>query len=405
MFLSKKKTVYRFERQCHAFKKKGDKRRCRLLATREVYTNNNLRKTKYMCGRHARLYDPASSPLPINPMKKIIEQQVTRMHMRLCEQAAEERKRDGKMGSVFLGKLAAGKRRKPISGVMDVFPNNTSTYREDGWAFPELCAQKIGPIYHEDPKTYPAKKLGNFKSGCDVYAFENDEETQLPKAIWWQRREALFDDYTPRKSKFRNEELALISMTNIGAPLYSYHWNMFEPDESKRKFEKFSIVESRQFFCHFYEKIVQFYSSFIYLKNQMFNGYDICICGMGAYPTSATVEAIHAAYRNPCKEFGHEMTLFTMLVLWDRPFLYPWRVYRNAREKDYEKIYKTRVLDNHGRPLTAMPPVPLPPPLPIRPLLPIPDSIISHTEMLPDDLEVVEVPFQIVPDLLGEFEM
>jgi hypothetical protein len=93
-------------------------------------------------------------------------------------------------------------------------------------------------------------------------------------------------------------------------------WRM--PDGTVRRF---TYVESRQFYCHFYERVALASADFVRLKAMLDNGENLAICGYDAYEPT---ESLDTHYRDPKQPFGHELVLFTMLTVND-PTKYPWR--------------------------------------------------------------------------------
>jgi hypothetical protein len=81
-----------------------------------------------------------------------------------------------------------------------------------------------------------------------------------------------------------------------------------------------SYVESRQFYCNYYERLASVRPEFLRLKKMLADGTNLAICGYDGRESGGP----EADYLDPTQPFGHEMVLHAMLTIQD-PNDYPWR--------------------------------------------------------------------------------
>jgi hypothetical protein len=87
-----------------------------------------------------------------------------------------------------------------------------------------------------------------------------------------------------------------------------------------------SYVNSRQWYCGFFDRLASQQSAFKDLVEKRASGINLRICGYDAFDMKADKESIHAEYLSGRVPFGHERVLLTMLVLPECDW--PWRVYK-----------------------------------------------------------------------------
>ena len=95
---------------------------------------------------------------------------------------------------------------------------------------------------------------------------------------------------------------------------------------------KYSYVESRQFYCTFYERLVKEMKEFKRLKKMIKSGINIIICGYDANE-KLNKNNIKEWYLNSKFPFGHESVLFTMLICKEKE--YPWKKYKTEEFKKF----------------------------------------------------------------------
>ena len=112
---------------------------------------------------------------------------------------------------------------------------------------------------------------------------------------------------------------------NKNIPLYSIH---LDKNGAERRY---TYVQSRYFYCHQYEKLAPKTDDFKKLKQMLNEGINLQIVGYDAYPIT---KSLQEHYEDPDKPFGHEIVLYTLLVVKD-PENYPWNVYYKQHKNLY----------------------------------------------------------------------
>jgi hypothetical protein len=86
-----------------------------------------------------------------------------------------------------------------------------------------------------------------------------------------------------------------------------------------------SYIQSRQFYCNFYEQLASQQADFRHLKQKLIDGYNLQIVGYdGRSMAGVTAEQ---AYLDPSAPFGHELVLYCMLTIENKDDL-PWRKHK-----------------------------------------------------------------------------
>ncbi len=104
---------------------------------------------------------------------------------------------------------------------------------------------------------------------------------------------------------------------------YHLYWLWKMNDGSYKRFE---YVESRQFYCEFFQRLSKDLPDLKTLKNMIKEGWNIQICGYDAI-NDLTSENAEQYYLDSSQPFGHESVLFCILVLPEE--LYPWRIHKS----------------------------------------------------------------------------
>lgn len=238
-----------------------------------------------MCGRCSRKYLPLRKALPKRKKPEFD------MEKHMAELHAD--------GGVVLQKMRMMKSVEQKTGWLCVFPNNRHGSRKDGYGCSELSPMQLGPVKHNQPGLPDALNLENFWQQSKRFASETDEQF-----ITAQR--AGFIDPVAHRHKIKGEK-----------PLY-WSW----------KDEKLEYVVARQFYCNYYERLAKETESFRTLKRyHITQRLNLQICGYDAYEVAPTKDALEQAYLNGAKSFGHELVLFSMLVLLNEDD-YPWRIHK-----------------------------------------------------------------------------
>ena len=113
---------------------------------------------------------------------------------------------------------------------------------------------------------------------------------------------------------------------NRNQPLYS----VFSTREGEER--RFTYVQSRYFYCHFYEELAKKTKDFKKLRRIIDEGTNIIICGYDAYEVT---KDLYTHYCDPKKPFGHELVLYSLLTISEEKE-YPWNIYRNNNIELYE---------------------------------------------------------------------
>lgn len=127
----------------------------------------------------------------------------------------------------------------------------------------------------------------------------------------YENRLKFYNDPIPHRHKYRG------TGDNPNIPLY-FIWV-----DKGGKEHRLTYIESRQFYCNFYERFALESKDFLYIKSLVMSGVNIQICGYDAAPLVGSIEE---EYLNPRVPFGHERVLYTLLMV--PPEEYPWRKYK-----------------------------------------------------------------------------
>jgi hypothetical protein len=217
------------------------------------------------------------------------------------------------------------------AGILNVFPNFRagSGFASGSLMLRELSPKFIGPIDHGQPGLPPAQSIENLHQGSKCLAGETDE-------VFRARRIEMYDDRIPHRHKSEKySDLAPKSAINYFAWI----------DNHSRE-HRLTYVQSREFYCHFYECALTGASvrwrdtrgagdawnpvtsgestrnAFTYLR-ELHARVALNICGFDAVPMAP--DNIDAAYLDPSTPFGHERVLYTMLMV--PASEYPWRAH------------------------------------------------------------------------------
>jgi hypothetical protein len=297
-------------------------------------------KKRYLCGVHSRRWAGVGlhmrKKLPKDPRAKEKREIMLEKYKISCAKEAAKNKKNGRVGSVVLYKMRMMKRPPLEKGIMNVFPNNKHGNAKDGWGMPYLSPMRLGPVPVGAPGGLDvitqATNIENYHQFSKVFSNEVDEKGN-PLPVWHERRRDGFADKTPHRHKFPREELKKMAFDgNPNIPLYSLHYDLKDGH-----FKRYTYVESRQFYCHHYAVLAKETRSFAELTKALRDGYNLRICGYDARKVEPTEKAIWEAYLDPTYPFGHELVLFTMLVM-DNPARWPWNWFRGLKE-NYMKLH------------------------------------------------------------------
>lgn len=191
-------------------------------------------------------------------------------------------------------------------GYVRVFPNYRHQNRKDGIGMTSLSPMRLGPVYHGQPGLPWSLNLENFHQGSKRFSSElDDQQFHLSKCAWYM-------DNMPHRHKQRGRN-----------PCY-FSWVTTSPTGVIGGVEhRLTYIQSRQFYCTFYERLVKDLEDYHQLLAMIKNGHKIQLCGYDAHPIDSPAEC-EKAYLDPSKPFGHERVLYTMLMIQNKAE-YPWR--------------------------------------------------------------------------------
>jgi hypothetical protein len=280
-----------------------------------------------VCGVHSK-GDNGRQPLPENPRKGEIEEEKLKAmkEAALVAPIGQDRIR----GCIALRKLGMMKPTPLVSGYFTVLPNRRAKSKGDVvWAMPALSPMVLGPVEHGQPGLDPAENLENFHQFNKVFAAELDEEKGKPKAVWYERRERGYADTEPHRHKLGATKADHIKKAGIapGASANACKFSIFVAPDGKEL--HFGYVESRVFYCTFYERLARKTSAlnklvdtlYVHKQSIIIAGYD----ARNAEDAEITADVINRWYSDPSWPFGHEMVLHAILFHWNCPEELPWR--------------------------------------------------------------------------------
>lgn len=201
--------------------------------------------------------------------------------------------------------------RKPIEtidGYYKVFPNYRDGNRKDGYGIPSLSPMSMGPVEHVQPGLPPSKNLENFHQGNKVFSVDDDGN---PTDEFYKARLEFYNDPTPHRHR---------KEASNGKPVYSVYVDVDGTEHH------LSYIESRQFYCNYYERFALQTEAFECLKEMLDQGFNLQICGYDAYGFDGDFRSAKdwdECYTDTRSPFGHEKVLACMLSLPTDDW--PWR--------------------------------------------------------------------------------
>lgn len=301
------KMVYYGENICQGETKNGKK-----CANFAYYIKND----KILCGVHCR---KDRIKLPVNPNKNKIEEEQLEAEYKCIENIALKNKKNGKKGEVIVTKLKMMKKPEDVKGYLKIFPNYKHQSRKDGFGCSSLSPKSLGPIDHGMSNLPIAKNLENYHQFAKIFSFEKDD-------VLTKRIEG-YSSNIPQRHKY-DRKMLLKHGKNVNIPLYSIY---YDKDEKEHRY---SYLECRYFYCHWYEKLAPETQDFKKLIEMINDGYNLQIIGYDGYNI---VDTLVNHYIDISKPFGHELVLYSLLVC-NNPSEYPWNIYYENNKKIYENV-------------------------------------------------------------------
>jgi hypothetical protein len=280
---------------------------------------------RYLCGVHSR--NKSRTELPQMPKELKAKRQKERMdaHEATITAATKANLAAGESGKLKCHKLHMRKNPPLVPGWRLVRPNFLHAGCTDGLGCATLSPKAMANVAHGQPGLPdPASSLEHLHQGNKVYPFLADAKGD-PSAAFFAVQKAMYKD-KPRipyrhLTDFLRANPALCKEHKIeipegklgNAPLYSL-WTL--PNGVKKRF---TYVQSRQFYCCLYERLVLALPEFHELKARLARGENLILCGYDAYEPDRTLSE---HYLDPARPFGHELVLYTLLTI-DDPNEYP----------------------------------------------------------------------------------
>lgn len=286
----------------------GEARCERTTCTRRAYYYQNA---SALCGFHAK--KTLRRPLPHNPDRLLMAERERELHSQSVSRARASNAASRRRGEVTCSGMGMFRSQQPTytSGFENVFPNNWHGNRRDGRGVPELSPMRLGPVHHPQPGLPPARNLENFYQFSKRFPDETLSEFDAAQR-------AAFEDPEPHRHKRRPS-----SRTASGKPNIPIGWVWRLANGSRTHM---TYVESRQFYCNYYERLAKEQPAFQRLLADVRSGTNVRICGFdGFQPTKPLLEH----YGDTSRPFGHELVLYTMLTVED-PEEYPWRLMKTT---------------------------------------------------------------------------
>jgi hypothetical protein len=237
------------------------------------------------------------------------------------ERARAENEAAGRDGEVALARLLMLKQPAPVPGFRRVYPNFKHQNRPDGFGCMRLSPMSLGPVEHGQPGLPPALNIENFHQGTKVFREELDAEGN-PSDLYRANRKRFYEDPVPHRHKYHGTTGLTKNIPEF------FLW--IDRDGSEHRL---TYVQSRQFYCNFYERLASQEPDFRRLVELVEDGTNLQLCGYDAKPVEreageSLADAIERAYLDASTPFGHERVLYAMLLLRDSPEQYPWRKHK-----------------------------------------------------------------------------
>lgn len=253
----------------------------------------------YYCGRHSRKL-PEREELPKAPDAKSKRLYVN-SRIKMADDVKAVNASHKKRGVISCRKLTMLKEPQHLDGYYSVFPN-AKAGRLD-MAMPELSPTLLGPIDHGQPNLPMSKNLENFWQSSKLHEGQTFQAFRTTQARWFE------SDKPCRES----------SKKLLG-------WVWTNDDETTILH---TIVEAREFYCTFYERLAKLTQSWQDLLDLVEAGGNVNIIGYtGVSLDDPTPEELERRYLSEKQPFGHELVLVTMLAC--KQHEYPWVIHRTT---------------------------------------------------------------------------
>lgn len=281
----------------------------------------------FTCGVHKK---DGAVKLKKDPNAAASKKQDLAEHQVTVENTRTENQVAGRRGTVTASKLRMMKPVPHKKGYASIFPNFKHTKRTDGIGMSKLSPKSLGPVNHRMPAALlpPAQSIENYHQHAKFWKFEL-RSNGLPTEDAHSLRIRAYKSKTADRHKHSRQKLkAAVKGGNINVPEYSlFYSSTGEP-------RKYNYLQSRFFYCHYFEELAQKEAEFATLKKMVEDGYNVNLIGYDSYEPAQTAEGLWKQYNNTSKPFGHELVLCALLILND-PEDYPWNRFRREHPELY----------------------------------------------------------------------
>ena len=171
----------------------------------------------------------------------------------------------------------------------------------------------LGPVKHKQPGVPESFTIENYHQFNKCFVHELDTVENRIKDCFFNARDNAYQDKTPHRHKIKGK-----------IPLFSIHL------DATAGIRRYSYVQSRFFYCWWYEKLASVEPAFKFLQTQLAKGINLCICG---YDAHEPYENMYKVYCDESKPFGHEMVLYCLLK-----GVFPWKRYYEEHIEIYDPV-------------------------------------------------------------------
>jgi hypothetical protein len=301
---------------------------CQAIVKSSGISCNNLAyyvyNNKYVCGVHSKKNN--REVLLKNPNKEQIKREEYDRRIIIIKGIASEKCLNGLQGHIIVSKLRMRHNPEYTDGYLNIFPNFKHQNRKDGFGCMRLSPMSLGPIEHGMSNLPNAMNLENYHQFAKVWSFELDNDENLLPGYFNLRIQG-YNDLVPHRRKYDKCFLDQFG-TNVNSPEYSLYYDKDNIPHT------YNYIQCRYFYCHFYEQLASVEPDFLKLKQYLKKGYNLCIQGYDGFPIN---KSIWKCYIDTYKPFGHELVLYTMLIIED-PIDYPWNRYYQENYEIYENV-------------------------------------------------------------------
>lgn len=273
-----------------------------------------------LCGVHSR--NKPRSQLLKNPLAQRNKEKAYSRWEEEDEITAKANRDANRKGTLTVSKLRMRRAVDHTTGVYNVFPNYRDQYRAGGFGCSSLSPMLLGPVQHGQPGVPDSKTLENYHQFNKVFRCDMERRAQgkvFLKKSFYEIRDNAYLDPVGHRHKYPGKK---------DTPVFSYHLT------KKGEARWYNYVESRYFYCHQYELLAKEKEDFRALRHWLDQGYNLQIVGYDGNP-AAKPGNLWELYNSTEHPFGHELVLFSLLVIED-PKQYPWNRFYEENKPLYE---------------------------------------------------------------------